>query len=307
MKQKFHRAFIVAGVLLLAGFGCSKSTTNPSEKPVDIDAIQRMSPKDAARAIRFKQGSSFEIRQSALKVQNEWVREDPELSRRVVTLNEYMPEAGAVVQWTLQQKVRTDEYKKALEEFQKGATTTEPRVAHGMLVTAGSLKAVIFKDTHKILFPALWPEGEGSAQSTGAVWVSRAVYEEMSRTRASTVYLNFFDGLATLASGNEELAKAIEQLRAHANASSERTDLDLMKAEGELSDTALQVNGKEVTVQTIKARSWFGEMTVLNNPENPLILKFSMNPPVTGDSGEASAGMGLLKDLLSFEVTRIDL
>ncbi|OGL74191.1 hypothetical protein A3E39_01595 [Candidatus Uhrbacteria bacterium RIFCSPHIGHO2_12_FULL_60_25] len=306
MTSKVRRVFFIAGAMLLVGFGCSKAASPQTEKPLDVSAIQRMSPKDAARAIRFKQGSSFEIHQGALLVQGQWVEGDPALSQRVVTLNSFVPNRTAETQWTLQQKVLTDEYKKALEDFQKGATSTEPRPSYGLLVTAGSMKGILLNDTHKLFFPVLWPEGE-AARSSSAVWVSEPVYQELTRTRNSTVYLNFADELQLLALGNADVATSLNVMLKQGDDVSARVDLDLMKAEGDVGEATIQVNGKEVKVQVIKARNWYGEMTVLDNPENPLILKFILNPPVSGDAAEASKGMSLLKGLLSFEITRIDL
>lgn len=305
MTSRVPRVFFIAGALLLVGFGCSNATTQ-TEKPLDVSAIQRMSPKDAARAIRFKKGSSFEIHQGAVLTQGQWIEGDPALSARVVTLNAFAPKASAAFQWTLQQKMLTDEYKKALDDFQKGATSTEPRPSYGLFVTAGSMKGIVLKDTHKLFFPVLWPEGE-AARSSSAVWVSEPVYQELTRTRNSTVYLNVTDELQLLAIGNTDVTNALTVMLKQANDVSARVDLDLMKAEGDVGEASLFVNGNEVKVQVIKARNWYGEMTVLDNPENPLILKFALNPPVTGDAAEASKGMNLLKGLLSFEITRIDL
>lgn len=300
-----YRIFIAAAAILFAGAGCAKTPAQPLAAP-SVE-IQKMSPKDAARAIRFKQGSGFEIHQAALKVQGEFVKGDPALSQRSVTLNEFTPGLNAKLQWTLQQKVETDEYKKTLEEFRTGATGTEPKPSYGLMVTAGSLSAINFGNAHKLLFPSLWPDGESAARSASAVWTSKTVYEELSRTRVSTVYLNILDGAAALAAENDDLQKAIALLRTQSENALKKIDVDLMKAEGDVSNMKLQVNGKEATVQVIRARNWFGEMTVLDNPDNPLILKFSLNPPLTGDSAEASRGMNYLKDLFSFEITRVDI
>lgn len=302
-----HRLFLIAGAAALTGLGCAANQTKPSDGSVDARAIQRMSPKDAARAIRFRSGSSFEIHQSALKIQNQYAQGDPRLSQRVVTLNAFTPGTEAKLQWTLQQKVETDEYKQALADFRKGATTTESKPTYGLLVTAGSLTALNLWQTHKLMLPLVWPEGEGRALSASGVWVSKSVFEELSRTRVSTVYLNFFEPVAALTADNADLQKALDLLRGQVDRIAARVDVDLMKAEGDLAEQKLLVNGQEVSVQVIRARNWFGEMTVLNNPDNPLILSFTLNPPLTGEAAEASAGMTLLKGMLSFTVTRIDL
>jgi hypothetical protein len=300
MERKIvvHRSHKIAFGLLalvLFGFGCwnkQTSVTGGLTKALDIAAIDRMNPADAARVIAFKEGSSFEIHQRSVLVNDAIAENDATGSKRVVTMNAFTPKANAELRWDLR-----------IETPPPSSSTSTAPVEQS---TAGSVKGIDLNQTHDILLPVIWPEGEANAYERGTVWASDTCYQELSRTRVSTVYLHVLDFINDRIKDSAVQA-TLKDLSSRADEASKSTELDLMRAQGDLADYALEVNGKQVKVQVIKARNWFGEITVLNNPENPLILAFRFDPPTSGSAVEAGRGMDQLKNLLNYEVTRIDI
>jgi hypothetical protein len=146
---------------------------------------------------------------------------------------------------------------------------------------------------------------EDHARSS-SVWVSDDVFQELSRTRNSTVYLDAVETAGEVTLGNEELQTAVANLRETVRDVADRTDVDFMKAEGDVVEWPIIVNQQEIKVQAIKARNWFGEIVVLNNPDNPLILKFEFNPNVEGIEA-GSEEMNIIRGLLGYEVVEIKL
>jgi hypothetical protein len=293
-KPAVHRSHRIAFGLLalvLFGFGCwnRQAVTGGITQSLDIASIDRMNPADAARVVKFTEGSSFEIHQRAVLIGDAVLENNATGSRRVVTLNAFTPKADAVIRWDLREET-------------PAASSTEPTVQSA----AGSLKAIELNFTHDVMLPIGWPEGEGSAFLKGGVWASDTCYQELSRTRVSTMFLHVLDPISGLVR-DPAIRTALNDLTLRAGEASARTDLDLMHAQGDLAEYPIRVNGRQVKVQVIKARNWFGEITILNNPENPLILAFTFDPPTSGSATEASRGMGILKSLMSYEITRIDL
>jgi hypothetical protein len=291
-KPVVHRSYkIVFGILALVlfGFGCWNKQAAVTGGALDIALIDRMNPADAARAIKFKEGSSFEIHQRAVLINEAVAENDATGSKRVVTVNVFSSKKDAALRWDLR-----------IEATSPSSTQPTEQSA------AGSLKAIELNQTHDVMLPVSWPEGEGSAFLKGGVWASDNCFQELSRTRVSTMYLHVLDPISGLVK-NPTVRASMNDLTLRSGEASARTDLDLMRAQGDLAEYPIQVNGKQIKVQVIKARNWYGEITVLNNPENPLILAFTFDPPTSGSAVEGSKAMDQLKSLLSYEITRIDL
>jgi hypothetical protein len=84
-----------------------------------------------------------------------------------------------------------------------------------------------------------------------------------------------------------------------------REDITLVKAVAPEEEYPLTVNGKEIRVKAIRARNWFGEIVVLKNPENPLVLKLSLNPLTYGAAG-AVAKSADLKNVFGYEIAKLN-
>lgn len=85
----------------------------------------------------------------------------------------------------------------------------------------------------------------------------------------------------------------------------QRTGLQYLEADQQLANFQLSVNGRKAVVPAIRASNWFIELYILNNPENPLILKATLNPLSDGPL-DLFTPLGMVKALLGFQVTALD-
>ena len=72
-----------------------------------------------------------------------------------------------------------------------------------------------------------------------------------------------------------------------------------LAAEAEFIEWPLEVNGRPTVVSAIRARNWFGEIVVLNNRQNPLILKLSLASEEGGDD------TAILDELFGYEIKTV--
>ena len=79
-----------------------------------------------------------------------------------------------------------------------------------------------------------------------------------------------------------------------------------MEVDSDQEELSLIVNGKETKVSVIRAHNWYGEMVVLNNPQNPLILRMSFNPLTTAAAEIMGKEKGL-KTLFGYEIKSLNL
>ncbi len=282
-------------------------------RPANLDDI---SPEEAAKRINFVPGSQIEIRQTYLGVgaqEAEKLSGGDKSGVRIITIDRFAPMNIANLRWQLSQDMETQEsidarssYNETVKNLEDGEQAPqEPEVTKDRQTVVGSLNDINLKNTHKIFLPAYWPTGEGTISDLSGIWVSAEVYEELKGTKNSTIYFGVLDSaLFGALSIADEFSKAISALRKDSAAISNKVDVDLVNAD-DPSDWNLMVNGKEVTVQVIKARNWFGEIVVLDNPQNPLILKMTFNP-ISAGALDLISGTAFLKTLLGYEVTQLN-
>jgi len=198
---------------------------------------------------------------------------------RVIVIKRFAPGYTADIEWKLTTKVKKLTPKDSdLRQF------------------SGSLSGVDLLRTHKLYLPGYWQEGEHGAFGTSALWVSEIVFEDLTKLKNTTLNFGILDqelyaGLKIA----EDLKPVLRKLNVNIDLIGAHTDVYFMTAEPELTDWKLVVNGKTVTVQVIKARNWFGEIVVLNNKQNPLVLKVTLNP----------VGSNFLKNGLGYEITEL--
>jgi hypothetical protein len=273
-------------------------------RPANFDGV---SSEEASKRINFVPGSQIEIRQTYLGT---GARLAEELSNgdktgvRIITIERFAPANYANLNWSLSQDVETQMSILARTAYEAGETDIKPEIETERLTVVGSIKNIDLKNSHKLFLPAYWPTDQAEIAGLSAIWASVDVLEEL-QTKNSTIYFGILDSaLFGAMSTAKEFADSINALNKDMAQVSSKVEVDLVKAD-EPSDWELMVNGEKVTVQVIKARNWFGEIVVLNNPQNPLILKMTFNP----DSAEAldqSSGTGLLKSLLGYEITQLN-
>jgi hypothetical protein len=278
--------------------------------PADFEDV---SPEEVSKRINLVPGSQVEIRQTYLGVGAKLADQlsgDDKTGVRIITIERFAPMNIANVNWQLAQNIETDEsINDRAEHDAKVAAGEEvpekPEIVTERRTVVGTLKDINLKNTHKIFLPAYWPTGDSNIPDLSAIWVSSDVYEELKRTKNSTIYFGILDSaLFGAMAAAVEFAESINALRTESASISNRVDVDLVTAD-DPSEWDLIVNGKEVKVQVIKSRNWFGEVVVLDNPQNPLILKMTFNP-ISAGVLDLISGTGFLKSLLGYEVTQLN-
>lgn len=163
--------------------------------------------------------------------------------------------------------------------------------------TTGTLTNINLQNSHAAQLPAYWQKGKHSlADEKTGIWLSDDAFQELSRTKQTILNYGIFDEEAQgISKADPEFKRAYEALRARAGTDGKAHDLTLMKADAEPVDWKISVNGKERTVSVWRARNWFGEIVVLNDRQNPLILKMTLNQDEYMDK------------IYAYEVTNIEL
>jgi hypothetical protein len=309
MNRKTITGLAVLCVALIAlGAGCAKKDTVSGDEGLDVEALAELTPEEATDVLTFKPGSSFLVTQRATLHEGRLVLEDESLNTHTVTITSFSEAAGTAASWMQVQRVPTQASLEARaayasEEHEEGEEP--PEIAFEDVRDEGTLQGIERGTSHELTLPANWAAGETRVPSS-AVWLSKDAYLELSRERASAVYVKAIEAANLATKGNEELQGVVNDLREHVRDISDEVETDLMKAEGNVVEVPLTVNGKAIRVQAIQTRNWFGEMLVLNNPENPLVLKFDFNPGMEGIEAGSEA-MNLIKGILSYEIPEVTL
>lgn len=241
--------FFVAAAMLLVGAGCApleKLQTTLARVPW-FDAPANMSG-ETALAIDFQQGLSFEIRPTTLGVTgsvDEVFGDESRLLR--VTVREAEPEAAVSLEW-------------------KTSTAT------------GTLALQSFEGAHAMLLPAFWPEGSGEASQNGVVWMSRSAFASLQNDGKVEWRLGLAERALSAVSSAFQTFNALAATYAGSASSSALVSPFQLQKTGTSDAFPLLLDGRLELVRVVRATSWFADIFVLDNPENPLILKVVVHP-----------------------------
>lgn len=293
----------------LFGLGCSHPPGAPDQKPSGPQAstFENVSPADAAKRINFVPASSLEVRSTFLgfgaKLAAALAGEKKE-GTRVITIDRFAPGEVAALTWKLSTKVEAASSIKAREDAKK-ANKPEPEPVMVDQAETGKLSGINLKDASSLMLPAFWPQTDTStALGTSAIWLSRDAFEGLSRNRVATLNFGLVDAsLQGDVKKAKEFADALSKLQGQVTKIEDRTDVFKLEGDKDTIEWPIKVNGKDIKVEAIKAHTWFGEIVVLNNSQNPLILKATLNPAAEGLS--SIFNLGALQALLGYEVTSI--
>lgn len=282
------QASFVLAAFAVTGWGCAKPLQRVATQYAGPAAstLQGLSAHDAAQKINLVPGSIIEMRQTFLgfgaKLAAALAGENKE-GVRVIVVSRFAPMNVADVEWKLSTKTETGVDK----------------------VGAGKMSGFNLADGHGLYLPALWPESPtGTALGTTGIWLSDDQYQSLERNRVATLDFGLLD-----AAVNQAIAKisgfkeAFAALKKQVAGVENRTDVFKLDGEKDLAEWPLKVNGQDVKVEVIKARTWFGEIVVLNNRQNPLVLKVTLNPAAGG--GEIFTKIAALRALAGYEITEL--
>jgi hypothetical protein len=308
MKKLF---LVVLALLPVLGVGCPRWLGGT----VDPASLTREEKDANAKKILFSSGDSFEIRQTLFGFGSglqELVGSEEGL--RKVVIKGFNPSHDATIEWQLTFKRETEASKEQRREYEQKllqvSTTTvpadliPPNIEFEPVYSTGTLEGIDLWSPHVGSLPSTWQPKKITSYEESAVWLSHDAFQELSRTGKTAFRLQSLDTPQTLLEPLGELQKAWEQLRKIQRSGTTNTDTNLLVKEGEVIDWQIEVNGRVEAVSAIKAKHWFGDLVILNHPENPLILKFTLNP-LRGDLLATLDKEQLLGKLFGYEITKL--
>jgi hypothetical protein len=321
--MRIHRLFVVLALVALSGAGCDWQSLPFADRfaPASTSTVSFGStPAEAATAIQFLPGDTFEVRQTVFG----FGAFLPDLlgskdGVRMVTVTRFAPMNFANFTWNVTTEKETDASMKARQDYERdleanprgiGDKTAVPPVPQMERVTAsGTVMNVSLKTPHNSHLPAYWSPGVTDLmQEKSGIWLSEDAFRELVRTRHTILNLGVFDSEANQAAKNvAELKTALDRLRKQASEDGKFKDLTLLESEPDFIEYPLQVNGRTVNVSAIKAKNWFGEVIILNSIQNPMILKVTMNPLASSASDALGGNVAFLDKLYGYEVSNIQL
>lgn len=288
--------FFVGLLFCLSGFGCNSQVTDSESK-------------DAAEAINFQIGSTFTIKQTVFGLGGvfaETVAGD-NLAEYKIALNLFVPANSASFTWTSETQQETAASVAAREIFNStthpvGDTSTAPEPIYETNNKIGNYTSTGLDNATNVLLPAYWPEGEQIFEDNSFVWLSKEQYDNLLNTKTATLSLGLFDEkISSLLEISDKVRGALDALQQKAATASQSEDIYKLTAEADWKTYSLMIDGAEKTVRTIEASNWFGSYVILANPDNPLILKATLNPFALGSFDLSSP----LSSFLGYEVTEV--
>lgn len=308
---------LLAGTALL-GAGCQWFA--PAEDSNARNAFSHLEPLAAAEKLQFLPGDSFDVTQRMYGFEaliSGFMKDDTGV--RKVTITRFAPMNGANLDWEAKLEVETEAsiqereaYTKALDELTEDAPIpVRPDAAYETRTTSGTLEFINIKNSHSALFPAYWHEGKQNAiEEFSGIWLSDDAFQELSRTGKTSLSFNVFhESSAQAVEGVYALQDALDTLKHESQtaAREDRKDVDLIEMVDDALPYDITIDGKSVTVETMKARNWYGEIIVLKNRQNPMILELNINPIAASVNEAIGDKVGSLQDLFGYKITNFNL
>ena len=187
-------------------------------------------------------------------------------------------------------------------------TEADPETSLGLAwktaSATGTLLLKSYEGAHAMLLPAFW-SGDAVAEANGGLWLSKAAYGELVEAGKTEWRLGLAENaFATLS----KAFAAFNDLSAKLSSSSTSTQLAspfMIERKGVVEAYPMTVDGKIVLVRAVKASSWFADFLILENENNPLILKVTVNP-VAAPALKALAAAEIRWEELGYEITSAD-
>ena len=303
---------IVLGLVSAFGAGCtlpsasslrqalgasdgSSSSTSEKEltgpKPANFDGL---SPSQAAQKIAFVGGDVIVMQQGFHGIGGQLAQTlgfGGGSGERDVVIRSFAPQNSAAIEWKLNATVAPD----AKDHADTGARQT-----------TGSLVNAKLQSGHKLYLPGYWPQkNDADALDTSLIWLSSQVYADLTKNKVTTLDLGVTDEtLSKSFAGSAQVQTAVEKIRELADSAGAHKDIYTMTADDGPSTMSLLINGKEVTVQVIQARNWFGEITVLDNKMNPLVLDVELDPLMLA-AADATTGSSFMQTALGYHISEL--
>lgn len=300
---------VIALSLVLTGAGCQsvKDLFSRKSEPVSESALM-----EATRSVEFIPGDQLTIKQTLMGAGG-LISQLASLKEgtRVVTITRFAPAHTASFTWDMSVEKETETSIQARKDYEialKAGTSTglPPVPVFETIVTTGTVNGISLSTAHTGFFPSYWePKTLDLVGEKSAIWLSDDAFQELQRTGKTTFNMGVFDEVfAKLTKGFTDVKDAVNALQQQADkAASANQDLTLLQVDDTVKEYTIRVNGEKKVVSVLKARNWFGEIIVLNNQQNPLILKATLNPFKSGVADAFSGWDAFYNKFFGYEIT----
>ncbi len=280
MNIRFSSALaLLSASLVLSGAGCDLSTKISFRSPFQFGAAAPADPQAATLSLKLRAGMAAEIQPSYLGVEGSIA--DVFGSKngvKTATVTAYEPGQNLALAWT--------------------GSATDGRAL------SGTIRAEGFGEAQAMFLPAFWPEGDAKLADNAVLWLSPRAYRELT-TAGTTEWHPGIGGhaLETVAAVMKSFNDASMRLFRQTTTATSTSPFTLTAA-GEIPAFPMRVNGNIEHLQAIRATNWLADYLILKNPEDPLILKVSVNPVALG-ALEAFKALGVDPKAVGYEIVSL--
>lgn len=285
-------------VMLLASCASKASPTNATEP------AKPPTPREAATSIKLAKGLRLTITPTALSGDSYGVKtvEVTEVSRD-----------GFMISWNQTDRAETDASIKRREAFEKGRPPVgvgekepePPQPEHEDILSKGKMTVVGLDESREMLLPALWQQGTSTIGENSLIWMSRKAFLELRSTRKASWDAGLMaNPPGSLMKLSDAIKDGLVALRKTAEDEAKRSAMSTIEAEPDFGTFTLLLDGQETAVETVEAGNWLARYAILNNAENPLILKATINP-ISAGAIDILSPFGALTSTLGYEVTAV--
>ncbi len=256
--------FAALACLSTLGLGCAKPATVTQQAPDTVTGpktarFEGVSPAEATKKLLLTPSSVIVLRQNFADA-GQTLASSMNLGstvERSLVVRRFAPGNTADIEW------------KAQTTVQKGDKTENRQLV-------GSIAGIGLKEGRELLPPALWNEGDRNAGGLSAIWLPSEVFENLSKAQAST----FISGVANaqaidLMGLPKTVVDTLKTVRNTLKTETAKKDIDYATSAVDLGRMDVNANGSRVTVEVLNVSSWYGKFAVLNNAQNPIVLKFT--------------------------------
>lgn len=171
---------------------------------------------------------------------------------------------------------------------------------------SGSIAVREYAGSRDLFLPVFWKAGVAELAGNGVLWLSPEAYAELTDRGSTDVRLGLGGGALEraadlLASFNAVISRLSQSATSTAPALPEPF---LTAFKGESAVFPLRIDGNVENVRVILAKSWFADYVILKNPENPLVLKVSVNP-LAAEALQVFAPLKIDTRAIGYEITSI--
>jgi hypothetical protein len=252
-----RRVLIIAVTILFCGAGCGLDQKIDWKLPFLWNPLTASGDAAAAaRSIELKPGLSFIIRPSVLGVSG---TVDQVFGLDENSLNVRVKEAGP---------------DRRTIEWQETSATGTDVMAHA----TSTLSVCQYADAQAMILPAFWQAGQTTASKNGGLWLSRSAFDGLIAGQEVDWRIGLADNaLGAISRAFSTFNELSTKYFGSATVVPEISPFTVKKT-GTADAFPLMIDGRLVLLRTLQASSWFADFVILDNAENPLILKVSVHP-----------------------------